>query len=57
MNTSKQPAHLVPVLFGEAEDDLSALSGGVGGVKHLKETKVVTDSVCNYKDNRYNYSM
>ena len=29
-------ADLVSVVLGEAEDDLSALLGGVGRVKHLK---------------------
>lgn len=30
--------NLVTVLFGEAEDDVSALGRGVGGVEHLQQT-------------------
>ena len=32
-------ANLVSILLGEAQDDLSALLGGVGRVEHLKRDK------------------
>lgn len=34
-------ADLVSVFLGEAEDDLSALLGGVGGVKHLMGDRIL----------------